>query len=333
MLWLFIIQRVLYAIPVLLAVSLIMFGIFQLMPGTFCDEGLSSQRQRICKHLRERFGLDQPALTQYVKWVENIATRGDFGTSFAPPFPPAVDAVIGEGRLVNSLLIAGLTLFLALLIAAPTALFSVIKPNSFGDRAFSMMCVLGLSVPNFLIGLLIVEVLVGWIQVGNRWGLPIGGLPNLASAISSWSGFMAYLWHLWPVVLIAGSWQTAEVFRQLRGALLDVCGDPYWRSSFASARSAAQRWKLYGHAVGSALGSLASWFGLWFPLMFEGTMIAAVVLNVPVMELAIWNAVRSENVYVALTGLMILSTLLIVTNLIVDIFLAMGSNTRIRYEL
>jgi peptide/nickel transport system permease protein len=327
----FIVQRVLWAIPVLLIVSFIVFGIFQLIPGAFCEEGLTSQRRRICRELQERFSLNQPFYVQYARWVENVILHGNFGPSFAQPFSSAMAEVVGNGRLANTLVIAISTLVLALFLTVPFALYCALRPYGWGDRIFSFIGVVGLSIPNFLIGLVMFEILVVWLQVGNRWNLPIGGLPPIESAFTSHRHLGDFLWHFWQVIVIAGSVQIAEVFRQLRGAFLDLLGDPYWKEALQKSRTSQERLSLYCQATGSALLSLLSWFALWLPLMFEGTMIASIVLNVPTMELTIWNAVRSQNVYVAIAGLMLLSTILIFCNLLVDIFIAMGGRRKIRY--
>jgi peptide/nickel transport system permease protein len=330
---LFIGQRILYAIPVLLVVSFIVFGIFQWIPGTFCEEGLTGQRRRICNELRERFAMNQAFHIQYVKWLENIVTRGDFGPSFAPPYNPAIQVVVADERLVNTLLIAGLAFVLALLIATPTALYSAMRPDSWGDRIFSFVSVLGLSIPNFFIGLLIMELLVVWLQVGNRWNLPIGlGLPHLSQSFSNFDGFLKFVWQLWPVVIIAATGLIGETYRQMRGALLEICGDPSWRAAERQARTFKERRALYVEALGRGFESLLSWFGLWLFFMFEGTMIASTVLNVQTVELVIWNSVRSQNVYVAIAGLMIFAVILIVSNILVDIYLMLGGSQRIRYD-
>jgi len=328
----FILQRALSAIPVLLIVSLLMFAIFQLMPGTYCDEPLSGQRQAICNELRERFGLSDPFYVQYARWVQNILLKGDFGPSLAPPFQPAFVAIAGEGRFVNSVLIAALTLLFALCVSVPTALYSAIRPYSPGERIFSFLSVLGLSIPSFLMGVVLLELLVDWFQVGRRWGLLVTGLPDLGTAFASLGHFGDFLWRLWPIVLIAGTWQTAEAYRQMRGVLLEICADPVWRGQLRQARTTSEHCALYAQAVGNAFAALASWFGLWLPLIFEGTMIAGIVLSVPVMEFALWTAVRREDVYVALAGLVIFSSLLIAANLIVDLLWIVGSQSRIRYD-
>ncbi len=333
MIFYFILQRILYAIPVLLVVSFIVFGIFQLIPGTFCEEGLTGQRQRICRELRERFAMNQPFHVQYAKWLQNIVTRGDFGPSFAPPYNPALQVIMAEERLVNTLLIAGLSLGLALLIALPTALHSAIHPYSWGDRIFSFMSVLGLSIPNFFIGLLIMELLVVWLQVGNRWNLPIGlGLPHLSASLSSVDGFLKFFWQLWPVVVIAATGLIGETYRQLRGVLIEVCGDPSWRRAHQQARTFRERNALKREALARGMETLLSWFGLWLFFMFEGTMIASTVFNVQTMELSVWNAVRSQNVYVAIAGLMIFAVILIACNMLVDVYLMHGGRQRIRYD-
>jgi peptide/nickel transport system permease protein len=329
---LFILQRLLYAVMVLLIVTLVMFWIIEKIPGTYCDEPLSGQRQSICKRIRDRFGLDQPFYIQYARWVQNVALHGNLGYSLAPPYEPAWQAIAGEGRLGNSLLIATLTLICALLVAVPAALYSATRRHSLGDRTLALVSVLGLSLPNFLVGLLILEVLVGWLQVGRHWGLSVAGLPSYWTALAGWDPFWKFLWHLWPVILVAGSVQTAEVYRRLRGALADICSDPWWLQRYHFARTRAQRFALYAQATHGALASLASWFGLWFALMFEGIMIAGVVLNVSVMEFAFWTAVRRQDVYVALAGVVLFSSLLMAANLLVDLFLLVGSRPRIRYD-
>jgi len=191
--------------------------------------------------------------------------------------------------------------------------------------------IVGLSLPNFLTALLILWLLVAVFQVGANFGLGISGLFDVKyrTAPWNWDKFVNFLWHLWPVLLVVGLANIAQLIRYTRANLLDVLGEPFIQT--ARAKGLGERVVVYKHAVRNALNPLISLLGFWIPMMFEGLLIAAFVFQLPVVEFAYWRALATEDQYVVMTGLLFFGLVLTLGNLLSDVLLALA-NPKIRYE-
>jgi len=130
-------------------------------------------------------------------------------------------------------------------------------------------------------------------------------------------------------VLVIGLVNLAQLIRHTRAHVLDVLGEPFIQT--ARAKGLRERVVLYKHAVRNALNPLVSLLGFWIPFLFEGMLVAAVVLQLPVVERAYWRALATEDQYVVMTGLLFFAFVLLLGNLLADVLLALV-NPRIRYE-
>ncbi|MCA9890750.1 MAG: ABC transporter permease, partial [Anaerolineae bacterium] len=158
----FIIRRILVMIPTLFVTSLVAFVIIQLPPGDYLTSyiaNLSASGEQVEEHvieaLNERFGLDQPMHVQYLKWITNIITKGDFGQSFAWRTP--VEDLIW-GRLSLTVLISLATLIFTWIIAFPVGIYSAVNKYSLGDYIATFFGFLGLAIPNFLLALVLMYI-------------------------------------------------------------------------------------------------------------------------------------------------------------------------------
>lgn len=328
--WGYILRRVLYMVPALFLISVVAFGVIKLNPGDFLTKYELSYPQELLQEMRARYGLDEPIPVQYWRWITGIVTRLDFGYSFATR-QPALRALFSGGRLTWTLALAGLTMAFSWLLALPIGIYSATHRGSLGDRLANLLGLIGLSVPNFVLALVLLWALVVVFQVGPRYGLGVGGLfdPELAEAPWGWAKVKDLLWHLWPAVLVIGAGNIAVLSRYMRGQLLDVLGQPYIQS--ARAKGLPERRVIYKHGVRNALTPLVSLLGFWIPQMFEGTLVAAVILQLPIVEGAYWQALAQEDQYVAMSGLLFFSAILMVGNLLADLLL-LWADPRIRLE-
>jgi peptide/nickel transport system permease protein len=121
----------------------------------------------------------------------------------------------------------------------------------------------------------------------------------------------------------------ALLIRYVRGNLLDVLGMPYIQT--ARAKGLKERIVIWKHALRNAINPLISIMGFWIPSMFEGTLVAAIILNWPIMERIYWKALQEQDEYLIMTGLLFFGTALLIGNLIADLLLA-WSDPRIRYD-
>jgi len=328
--WAYTLRRILYMIPVLFLVSIVAFGVIKLEPGDFLTKFELSYPQEMLQEMRAHYGLDASLPVQYWRWIKGIITKLDFGYSFATR-QPALSALFSGGRLIWTLVITGTTMLASWLLALPLGIYSATHRYSPGDYFFNLLGFLGLSIPNFILALLLLWLLVVVLQVGPHWGLGVGGLFDTAyvTAPWSWAKFKDLIWHLWPAVLVIGASNMAAISRYMRGQLLDVLSQPYIQT--ARAKGLHERKVIYKHGVRNAIAPLVSMLGFWLPYMFEGALVAAVVLQLPIVEQSYWQALLQEDQYVAMSGLLFFSFILMLGNLLADLLL-LWADPRIRLE-
>jgi peptide/nickel transport system permease protein len=326
----YIIRRFLYMLPTLLIISIVSFAILQLMPGDFTTTFKMDPRfsRETLNRLIAQYGLDKPWYVRYWKWISGIITRGDFGYSLATR-QPAFDALF-KGRLSWTLLMSFGTLIFTWCLAIPIGIFSAIRQYSVADYVLTFFGFLGLSIPNFFLALVIIWFLVAVVNVGAH-GLGVGGLFDVQyiNAPWSWAKFVNFLWHLWPVVVVVGTAGMAGLIRYMRGQLLDTLGQPYVLT--ARAKGLSERVVIYKHAVRNAINPLVTMLGMSLPGLFEGAFFTAIILGIPSVERAFWNALQRRDEYVVMSGLVFFAFMLMVGNLLGDIMLA-WVDPRIRYD-
>jgi peptide/nickel transport system permease protein len=322
-------KRVLYMIPTLFAISIISFIIIQLPPGDYLDSlvaGLASQGEDIdpaaLRALEERYGLGQPIHVQYGKWMWGIITRGDFGQSFSWNKP--VSELIWD-RLLLSVVISLASLVFVWAVAFPIGIYSAVKQYSFGDYIATFVGFIGLATPNFLLALILMYVAFKY------YNQSVGGLfsPEYIDASWSWGRFQDLLSHLWIPVVIIGTAGTAGLIRVMRANLLDELKKPYVVTARAKGMP---EWRiLFKYPVRMALNPFISTVGWVLPALVSGEAIVAIVLSLPTTGPIMIRALLSQDMYLAGSFLMLLSTLTVIGTLVSDLLLA-WLDPRIRYE-
>jgi len=171
--------------------------------------------------------------------------------------------------------------------------------------------------------------LVAVFHVGPDLG--VGGLfsNKYIEAPWSWNKFLNLLWHLWPVWLVVGTSGMAGLMRYMRGSLLDTLRLPYVQT--ARAKGLSERVVIYKHAVRNAINPLITMLGMSLPNLLSGTLVTAIIFNLPTVERAYWQSLNAQDQYVTMGGLVFFSFLLLVGNLLADIMLA-WVDPRIRYQ-
>ncbi len=320
----YVIRRIAVMIPTLFLVSVVCFFVIQIAPGSFTDRYLEDPRMSPAQvaRIQQQLGLDRPAHEQYLRWVGGIVARGDFGFSFFANRP--VWSVIGE-RLWWTVLVAGITMVFAWVVAVPLGIFTALRRNGVTDFFASFVGYVGLATPDFLVALLLVSLVL---QSG---GTNVGGLfsPRYIAAPWSWPRFLDFLNHMWIPVLAIGTGSIAAVMRQMRANLLDVLNADYVRT--ARSKGLPERRVINRHAVRTALNPLVSLAGLSLPELINGTIIASIVLNLPTIGPLLYDSLINKDQYVAMSLLLLSSVLLMVGNLLADIALA-WVDPRIRYD-
>lgn len=324
----FLLQRLVYMVFTLIAISIMSFAIIQLPPGDFVTSmvaQLSLQGQTVdpavMEAYRARYGLDRPIWVQYYMWMSNILLYGDFGYSLEWRQPVAN---LMWDRLGLTFVLAVLTLAFMWLIAIPVGIYAAVKKNSLGDYAATFFAVLGVAVPNFLFALVL-------LYLGFRYfGADLGGAFSREYVNAPWSlgKVLDFLQHMIVPVIVLGSAGTAALFRILRANLLDELNKPYVTT--ARAYGVSESRLLLKYPVRIALNPLISTVGWVLPTLISGATITAVVLNLPMTGPLLLNALLTQDMYLAGSFIMMMSALTVIGTLLSDILLA-WLDPRIRY--
>ncbi len=324
----FVIRRIFYIIPTMLFISIVSFVIIQLPPGDYLTTMVSTMNAQgdevdstTLAYLEERYGLNQPIYTQYFKWMSGILTRGDFGTSFEWNRP--VSTLMWD-RIGLTFLISFATLIFTWVVAFPIGIYSAVRKYTPGDYILTTIGFIGLAIPNFLLALVLMYISYRFFNQS------VGGLfsPEYIDAPWSLGKFMDLLAHLWIPVIIIGTAGTAGLIRIMRANLMDELKKPY----VEAARLKGQKeWLvIVKYPVRVALNPFISTIGWLLPTLVSGSAIVAIVLNLPTSGPLLLRALRSQDMYLAGSFILILSFLTVIGTLISDILLA-WLDPRVRY--
>lgn len=324
----FVARRILIMIPTAIIISIISFIIIQLPPGDFLEVWRDSLEQQgtmvdqsVIDSMRDRYGLGQPMIVQYFKWISNVM-QGDFGYSFHYKRP--VQQLIGE-RLALTIAITSGTLVFTWILAFPIGVYSAIKQYSLGDYLATFFGFIGLATPNFLLALILMFV-------GFRYfGWSVGGLfsPEFDGAPWSIAKFWDLMTHLWVPVVVVGTSGTAGLIRILRANLLDELSKQYVTTARSGGLSETR--VLVKYPVRVALNPFVSTLGYLLPQLISGATIVSVVLSLPTSGPMLLRALQSQDMYLAGTFVLLLALLTLIGTLVSDILLAL-LDPRIRYQ-
>ncbi len=323
----FIIRRTLLAMITIWALSVISFVVIQLPPGDFVDSyvqqlleggggpgsgGSVVMEESLGRALRAQYGLDQPMIFRYFKWLWS-AVQGDFGRSLE--FQKGVSEIVRE-RLLMTIILAGTTALFAWGLSIPIGIYSAVRQHSIEDYAFTLIGFMGLAVPDFLLALWLL-----WITFTYFPDHAIGGLfsPEYLEAEWSFARVRDLASHLWIAAFVVGTAGTAALIRVMRANLLDELNKPYVVTARAKG---LPEWKLIlKYPVRLALNPLVSTLGYLLPVLMSGSIIVSVVLGLPTEGPLLLRALLAEDLFVSAAIVMLLGTLTVIGTLISDIFL------------
>ena len=296
---------VLVVLPTLLGISILVFTAMRLIPGNFVDILIGigpdvSEEQR--EAIARSYGLDAPAPVQYLRWLGHTM-RGDMGTSLRTGDP--VEQMILD-RLPATLELAALATLVSLLIAIPAGIVSAVRRNGAIDAVARLVALVGLSIPNFLLGtLLILFISLKWPVLPTTGFVPIsdGLWPNLKSLVL-------------PTISL-GALLAASIMRMTRSALLEELGKEYL--TVARAKGLSGRTVVLGHALRNALVPVVTVIGIQTGYLLGGTVIVEQLFAVPgVGRLALDAVLQRDYPLVQGTTLFIAGTFVLV-NLLTDV--------------
>ncbi|HZF74511.1 MAG TPA: ABC transporter permease [Acetobacteraceae bacterium] len=308
-------RRVAGAVPVLLIVSLITFGLMRLIPGdpAAAMAGLSATQRDIAQ-LRTDLGLDQPVLMQMFRWYGGLL-QGDLGRSILLG-KPVVEATLE--RLPVTIGLSLYALVLTLLFGVLAGIVAALRQNTWVDQFAMMLAMVGISVPNFFLGLLMIIVFavkLGW--------LPTGGYVAFTENPAEWLRSITM-----PAVSLA-LLQAGLLARITRSTMLEVLRQDYIRT--ARAKGLPERQVVFKHALANALIPIVTVVGIIVSLLLSGAVVTEALFSIPGIGQLLTQAVLSRDYPMVQGGLLIVTAFLLLVNILVDILYA-AIDPRVRYE-
>ena len=322
-------KRVLQLIPLLVALSIIIFIVIELPPGDYLtmyvlqlEQSGTDVAEETIVSLTAVYGLDKPLVQRYLLWIWNIVTRGDMGRSFQYDKP--VTEVVGE-RIMLTMVLSFLSLLFTYAVAIPIGIYSATHQYSFADYLLTFAGFIGLAIPGFLLALVILYVAFA------EFGISVTGLfsPEYVDAPWSWAKVGNMLQRIWIPIIIVGMAGTASLIRVMRAVLLDELRKQYVIT--ARAKGIAEVKLLFKYPVRVAINPIVSTVGWLLPRIISSTPLVAIVLNLPTTGPMLLGALLHQDMYLAGSFVLILSVLTVIGTLLSDVLLAM-LDPRIRYE-
>lgn len=308
-------RRLLLTVPVLLGISFVVFAMVSLAPGDAINIMLGSETANPAnvERLRRELGLDRPWYVQYVDYMQRLL-RGDLGQSFTYRRPVAEQI---RERFPNTLLLTAGACVFALAVALPLGTAAAARRNGLVDFVSRMVAMLGVSLPSFYLGLL----LIIWFGLELRW-FPIRGIGNWED------GLWPFLRHLVLPSVTLGSSLAAFLTRLTRSALLETLAADYIRT--ARAKGLAELRVLFRHGLRNALLPVVTAFGLQFGALLGGAVVVETIFSWPGMGLLAVTAIRQRDIPVIQGTVLVFAVCFVVVTLIVDLLYA-WIDPRIRY--
>ncbi len=319
----YIARRLVASLPVLFAVSLVVFILMQKAGGGPLTQLKLNPRIRPedIERLKHQLGLDLPLWVQYLRWLKNFVI-GNWGEGFATHQP--VTRMIAE-RLPNTVTLVGLAFLLSLLIAVPLGVYSAIRQYSTFDYIATGLSFFGYSMPIFFFGLLMQLIFAYYLTLWT--GLKIFYTTGFTSV--GGGGFIDRVQHLTLPVLTLGIANIASWSRYQRASMLDVIHSDYLRT--ARAKGLPTRVVIFKHALRNALIPVVTVVALDMSTLVGGAVVTETIFAIPGMGRLIYQAIGERDYPVVMAGIMVVSLAVVFFNLVADILYAF-LDPRIRYE-
>jgi peptide/nickel transport system permease protein len=299
----FLLKRCAGLIATLLAVSLVVFTVMQLLPGNAAQVMLGPEAPaETVAALTHQLGFDRPAPERYLGWILGMV-RGDFGMSYVYRTPVAE---LLRGALSVTLPLAAMAMALNVLVGLGLGIYAASRHNRLADLLAMSLSQLGIAIPSFWLAILLVllfAVKLGW--------LPAGGFPGWNQGLSA--GLRSLLL---PTVALAGA-QAAILARVTRGAVLDVLNEDFVRT--ARAKGLSERATLWRHVLRNALIPIVTIMGLQFSGLLVLTIAVESVFYLPGLGRLVLNAVANRDFVVVEDVVMLLSAAVVAVNFLVDL--------------
>ena len=310
----YIVKRVLQGLVTLLLASGLCFALIQLAPGDYLStlkENPKISPERI-EQLKRQFGLDKSWWDQYLRWLWQVVSQGNFGTSFV--YNRSVSSLLWE-RVAATLLLAIASLIMTWAIAVPMGIIGAVNQNRLVDRIFRVISYIGQGFPSFIAALLLL------IFAQNTAPLfPVGDMTSIDfNDLTLLGKIRDIAWHMVLPTLALSITSFAGLQRIMRGQLLDVLRQDYIQT--ARAKGLPENQVIYIHALRNAINPLITLLGFEFAALLSGSFITEYFFNWPGLGRLIYQALLAQDIYLVMASLMIGAAMLIAGNLLADLLL------------
>jgi peptide/nickel transport system permease protein len=307
----YILRRLLIAVPSLLGISIVLFTVLALAPGDPFEELATNPNvpAEVRMLLRKQFGLDDPVWQRYLHWLTSML-RGDWGFSFQSRVN--VDQLILQ-RLPTTIVVIGLSQVLAILIALPVGVLAAVKPYSWFDRIASTIAFVGFSLPTFFTGIVFIlffSIYLGWLPFVYRSDISATG----------WQFFWEHFKQSIMPITVLGLFQAASWMRYVRSSVLDVIRLDY--VSTARSKGLSERKVVTKHVVRNALIPVVTLIALQLPQLFGGAIVTEQIFRIPGIGSLLIDAILRSDTPVVMAVTFVLSCLVILFNLLADVVYA-----------
>ena len=310
----FLIKRLLNMIPLIIGITFLSFLVMSLAPGNFLtnlklNPAISPQ---VIRQLEAQFGLDQPILVRYAKWLWQVLHL-NLGLSMS--YRVNVTSLIAA-RAFNTVILALASMVFAWAVAIPIGIVVAVKQNSIWDRVLSFIAFFGMSVPNFFLAFLMMYLALrtGWFPVGATFS------PYYES-LDTWGRIADRINHLILPVFVLGVAGMASLMRLMRSQILEIKNSEFVRT--ARAKGLPERVVMYKHVLRNALNPFVTLAGYGLADLLGGAALIEAVMNLQGLGLLLLDAVRSLDIYLVMGSVLMGTVLLLLGNLLADIALVM----------
>lgn len=317
----YIIKRLLTAVIVLFGISIIIFTLIHLQPGnpysTMIDPTVPPE---VVKEMLDKIGYYDPIHIKYFKWISR-ALKGDLGYSIYYG-KPVLDII--ASRMLNTFILATFSLILSIVFGIGIGILSAIKKNTLFDKVFTTISFIGVSIPAFFFGLILIKIFAFDLQL-----LPVSGMKTLGSDYRGIQAIIDTLKYLILPGIVLGFLQSTAFMRYTRSSMIDVLDKDY----IATARSKGLSLKkaIFRHGLKNAFIPIVTIICLQIPFLFSGALLTETVFVWPGIGRLSYEAVLNRDYSLIMGILMILSIIILLSNLIADILYAV-IDPRIRYD-
>jgi peptide/nickel transport system permease protein len=322
-------RRLLISIFSLWVISLLSFGLMELAPGgpmaMYAENPKITYADRM--RIAEQLGLDKPAHVRYVIWLKNTA-RGELGTSYATGRPVSKEI---SDRLPATLKLMTASFLLSIIIAIPIGIYSATHRYSPVDNAVTLGSFLGISMPAFWFGLLMLYVFSIWLRVlpGGGQSTPWFNPYAFGATVRPFAVIWEHLKYMIMPAVVLGLMNTAKWSRYMRSSMLEVVSQNYIRT--ARAKGVSERKVIYKHALRNALTPIVTIMGLDLPGFFAGAVVTETIFAWPGMGRLFITSVGNRD-YQVLMGIVIITAVLVLLgNFLADILYTV-LDPRVKYE-